>query len=316
MSPRILSSSPLVGPYLGALGSDFPDLQIIPFDSAAWHASLPLAEAMVVLLSEPVPEAMLARAHRLKVLATYSVGTNHLPVEACQARGIQVVNTPGVLTDATADLALTLLLAVTRRVAEGEALVRSGHWRGWAPDQLLGSGLTGKTCGILGAGAIGKAFARRAWALGMEVAFWDRSGEGGSVSFGPTVGPRLPLENLLVQSQVLSLHCPLTAETRGLLSASRLDLLPKGAVLINTARGGILDECAALDRLASGQLGGIGLDVYDQEPQLDPRWLDAPRTVLLPHLGSATEETREAMTRLLCNGVRAALSGAEPPELG
>ncbi|MBS1765859.1 MAG: D-glycerate dehydrogenase [Acidobacteria bacterium] len=308
MSVRILATSSLVGPALKALGTKFPELLIAPFRSPEWNAALAEAEAIVVLLSEPLTEADLAKAPQLKALATYSVGVNHLPLAACAARGIRVLSTPGVLTDATADLALALLLAVTRRVAEGERLVRSGKWTGWAPDQLLGTGLAGKVCGILGAGAIGKAFARRAWALGMQPIFWDREGRGGAVHFGVCESPRVPLPKLLESSTVLSLHCPLTPETKGLLGLKELERLPKGAILINTARGGILDEPATIALLRAGHLGGVGLDVYEGEPKLHPAWLDAPRTVLLPHLGSATVETRGAMARLLCEGMSESLS--------
>jgi glyoxylate reductase len=308
MSIRVLSTSALVGPALADLGARFPDLRIAPFRSPAWTAALAEAEALVVMLSEPLTEVDLAASPRLRAIGTYSVGVNHLPLAACQARGITVVNTPGVLTDATADLALALLLAVTRRVAEGEALVRSGAWTGWAPDQLLGPSLAGKACGILGSGPIGRAFARRVWALDMKPIFWDRDGSGGSVDFGPDRAPRLPLADLLPQSAVLSLHCPLTDQTRGLLDRPALERLPAGAVVINTARGGILDESAAMELLASGRLGGVGLDVYAGEPAVDPRWFAMPRTVLLPHLGSATMETREAMAKLLCDGLAAALA--------
>jgi glyoxylate reductase len=227
---------------------------------------------------------------------------------------VSVVNTPGALTDATADTALALLLAVTRRIAEGEALVRSGAWPGWRPDQLLGIGLAGKTCGILGSGPIGRAFARRVWALGMEPIFWDREGTGRPVCYlapegtpSATAAPRLPLGELLRASAVLSLHCPLTDLTRGLLGKDELGLLPRGAVVINAARGGILDETALIGMLHSGHIGGAGLDVYEGEPCLDRAWLDAPRTVLLPHLGSATLESRSAMTELLCRGIERAI---------
>lgn len=302
MNARILATSPLVGPSLKNLGA-----RIAPFRSPEWNEALPDAEALVVLLSEPLTEADLIKAPKLKALATYSVGVNHLPLDACKARGIRVLSTPGVLTDATADLALTLLLAVTRRVAEGERLIRSGRWTGWAPDQLLGTGMAGKVCGILGAGAIGKAFARRVWALGMQPIFWDREGKGGSVSFGVCDAPRVPLLKLLESSAVLSLHCPLTEATKDLLGLKELERLPKGAILINTARGGIVDEAAAIALLRAGHLGGVGLDVYEGEPKLHPAWMDAPRTVLLPHLGSATVETRAAMARLLCDGIVEAL---------
>lgn len=307
MSVRILATSPLVGPALADLGARFPELLLAPFRSAEWNAALRETEVLVALVSEPITEADLDAAPKLKAVGTYSVGTNHLPLQACQARGIAVVNTPGVLTDATADLAMALLLALTRRVAEGEALVRSGGWMGWAPDQLLGLGLAGKTCGILGSGPIGLAFARRTWALGMVPVFWDRDGQGGDVDFGPGRAPRMLLSDLLARSAVVSLHCPLTDQTRGLLDRAALEQLPGGAVIINTARGGILDEPAAIDLLETGRLGGVGLDVYDGEPKVDPRWLQAPRTVLLPHLGSATVETRAAMAGLLCDGLAAAL---------
>ena len=308
MSVRILGSSPLVGPALADLGARFPDLHLAPFRSPEWNAALPQAEALVVLVSEPLTETDLDAAPKLKAIGAYSVGLNHVPVAACRDRGIAVVNTPGVLTDATADLALALLMALTRRLAEGEALVRSGTWEGWAPDQLLGRGLASKDCGILGSGPIGQAFARRVWALGMRPIFWDREGLGGEVDFGPDRAPRLPLADLLPRSAVLSLHCPLTDQTRGLLDRTSLETLPAGAVILNTARGGLMDEPAAIGLLESGHLGGAGLDVYEGEPRLNPRWLGAPRTVLLPHLGSATVETRAAMAHLLCEGLAAALS--------
>jgi glyoxylate reductase len=307
MTIRILATSPLAGHALSDLGARFPDLRLSPFRSPDWNAALLETEALVVLVTEPLTEADLDAAPRLKAIGAYSVGVNHVPVKACQARGIAVVNTPGVLTDATADLALTLLMALTRRVTEGEALVRSGAWKGWAPDQLLGSGLAGKVCGILGSGPIGQAFARRVGALGLVPFFWDREGRGGKVDFGAGWASRLSLTDLLHRSAVLSIHCPLTDQTRGLLDREALLQLPTGSVIINTARGGILDENAAIDLLDSGWLGGVGLDVYEGEPTLNPRWLHAPRTVLLPHLGSATVETRTAMAHLLCDGLAAAL---------
>ena len=308
MSVRILATSPLVGDALADLGARFPSLCIAPFRSQLWNEALPEAEALVVLLSEPLEASDLERAPKLRAIATYSVGTNHLPLAACATRGIPIFNTPGVLTDATADLALALLLALSRRVAEGEALVRSGSWQGWAPDQLLGTGLTGKACAILGSGAIGKAFAKRVWALGMRPLFWDREGIGGEVDFGVAKAARLPLQDLLPLAAVLSLHCPLTPQTRGLLNRDALTALPQGALLLNTARGGILDEEAAMDLLETDHLGGVGLDVFEGEPALNPRWLRVPRSVLLPHLGSATRESRTAMATLLCQGLERVLS--------
>lgn len=309
MTVRILSTSPLVGPALQNLGARFPELTIAPFRSIAWRMSLAHAEALVVLLTEPLSEADLDYAPKLKVIGTCSVGVNHLPVEACARRGIAVVNTPGCLTDATADLALALLLALTRRLKDGEALARSGSWKGWAMDQVLGTGVAGKVCAILGTGGVGKAFARRAWALGMKPVFWDRESKGTPVDFGAGIARRLPLSDLLPRASVLSIHCPLTAETRGLLTRPILQLLPRGAFIINTARGGILDEDAAIQMLHQGLLGGVGLDVYEDEPNINQAWLKAPRTVLLPHLGSATQETREAMAQVLCDGIASTLEG-------
>ena len=308
MTVRILATSPLVGAALRELGQRFPELAVVPFRSPEWLAGLAQAEALVLTLTDPITEADLALAPRLQAIGTYSVGINHLPAAACAARGIRIVNTPDVLTDATADLALALLLALSRRLAEGEALARSGTWQGWAPDQLLGTGLAGKTCGILGAGAIGKAFARRVQALGMRPVFWGREALAGPVDFGTGVAPRLPLERLLAESAVLSLHCPLTDATRGLLGQEQLERLPAGALILNTARGGILDEGAAIRMLQQGFLGGVGLDVYEGEPVINPAWFSAPRTVLLPHLGSATIETRAAMATLLCDGIGATLA--------
>ena len=313
---RILSTSHLVGPSLLALGEKFPVLKVLPFRSDEWDNELEHAEALVVLLSEPIGKEDIDRCSKLKVIGTYSVGINHLPLDVCSARGIAIANTPGVLTDATADTALALLLAVTRRIAEGEALVRSKTWQGWQPDQLLGVGLSGKICGILGSGPIGRAFARRVWALGMKPMFWDRDGSGKVVGifdapeFRPAssyAAPRLPLAELLQESAVLSLHCPLTDQTKGLLGKNELLRLPQGAVVINTARGGILDEAALRGLLIDGHIGGAGLDVYDGEPFLSPGWIDAPRTVLLPHLGSATLESRSAMAQLLCSGIERVL---------
>ena len=308
MTIRILATSPLVGPFLQDLGRDFPELRIAPFRSPEWRQGMAEAEALAVSLTDPVSAADLDLAPGLKVLGTCSVGVNHLPLEACRARGIRVVNTPGVLTDATADLALALLLGLTRRLADGEAMLRAGAWTGWSLDQIYGVGLAGKTCGILGAGPIGRAFARRVAVLGMRPVFWART-DRTPVDFGAGSAPRLPLAELLPGCAVLSVHCPLTAETRNLLSEEYLRLLPPGAFIINTARGGILDEPAAIRLLHQGVLGGVGLDVYEGEPDMNKAWLAAPRSILLPHLGSSTQETREAMAKLLCDGIRATLEG-------
>jgi glyoxylate reductase len=200
-----------------------------------------------------------------------------------------------------------VLLSLTRRLKDGENLVRSGHWEGWAADQVLGTSLAGKVCGILGSGSIGKAFAVRVAAIGMEPIFWARENST-PVDFGSASAPRLPLNELFRRSAVVSIHSPLTTETAGLISREKLLHLPSGAFIINTARGGILDEDAVIEMLHDDRLGGVGLDVYDKEPNINPKWFTAPRTIMLPHLGSATFETRSAMAKLLCEGIVLAIS--------
>ena len=308
MTTRILSTSHLIGDHLYGLGKLFPKLTVASYRSAEWIDALETAEAIVVMLSEPLTEEDLQLAPKLRVIGTYSAGVNHLPVSICAARGIKIVNTPEVLTNATADLALAMLLALTRRLKDGENLARSGNWMGWAPDQILGTSLAGKICGIIGSGSIGKAFARRVAALGMEPVFWARTSQA-PVDFCTGVAARLPLRELIEKSVVLSLHCPLTVETNGLISKENLQFLPPGAFIINTARGGILDENAAIDMLHKNVLGGVGLDVYENEPLINKKWFTAPNVVVLPHLGSATLETRSAMAKLLCDGITSVIGG-------
>lgn len=268
------------------------------------------AEALICLLADRVTAELFASARNLQVVAVYAVGVNNVDLPAAFQAGVWVTNTPDVLTDATADLTMALLLAVTRRVVEGDRFVREGRFTGWTPDLLLGRGLTGKLLGIVGFGRIGQAVARRAQAFGMLVAYHSRRPH-------PEVGlpdvvfePRL--DELLAQADVVSLHCPLTPETRHLLNRERLFRMKKGAFLVNAARGEVVDEAALVEALTSGHLAGAGLDVYEHEPQVHPGLLRLPNVVLLPHLGSATRETREAMADLVVDNVRAVLAGKPP----
>jgi len=261
----------------------------LPSDEIAAH--FPDADAFLPTPRERVTPELLASAPRLKIVASCSVGTDHIDLPACRERGIVVTNTPGVLTEATADLAWALILAVTRRLHEGEALVRSGTWDGWKPLELLGIGLQGKTLGIYGMGRIGAAVGRRGEAFGMRViGMTDADGED-------------RFEELLRESDVLSIHSPLTEATRGRFGRGELSRMKRGAVLINTARGPVVDEAALVEALESGHLGGAGLDVYEREPALHPRLPGRCDVVLLPHLGSATAETRLAMARLACSEI-------------
>ena len=249
---------------------------------------LPTAEALLPTPRERVTRDVLAAAPRLSIVASFSVGTDHVDLGACRERGVVVTNTPGVLTEATADLAWSLILSVTRRVTEGEALLRSGRWDGWKPLELLGTGLQGKTLGVYGMGRIGTAVARRAEAFGMRViGMTDADGED-------------RFEELLRASDVLTIHAALTPATRGRFGAPELSRLKRGAFLVNTARGPIVDEGALVAALEAGRLGGAGLDVYEDEPVVHPGLLGRKDVTLLPHLGSATRETRLAMARLAC----------------
>jgi glyoxylate reductase len=259
-------------------------------------------DADAILATPPVPVSarVVAAAPRLRIVANCAVGTDNVDLAACRARGIPVTNTPGILTEATADLAFALILAVTRRLPEGEALVRSGAWTGWKPLELLGTSLAGKVLGIYGAGRIGSAVARRAVAFGMEV-FTVVDGD-----------PPERFEELLATSDVVTIHVPLTPATRGRFGDAEFRRLKQGAVLVNTARGPVVDEGALVRALESGRLRGAGLDVYEKEPAVHPGLPGRSDVVLLPHLGSATEETRLGMARMACGEVARALAG-EPP---
>jgi glyoxylate reductase len=257
-----------------------------------------------------IDKEVLEAAPRLRIVANHAVGYDNVDVPACTARGVWVTNTPDVLTDATADLTWSLILAVARRVVEGDRLVRSGRFSGWKPDLLLGVGLQGKTLGIVGMGRIGRAVARRAVGFGMAVCYQTAEVDS---PVGAAEAERVQtLEELLSRSNVLSLHCPLTPETRHLLDRRRLRLLPRGAVVVNTSRGEVVDEEALAEALESGHLAGVGLDVYEREPEVHPALLRRSDVVLLPHLGSATAEARQAMADLAVDNVLAVLDGQPP----
>lgn len=267
--------------------------------------------AMIPLVSQPVGEDELARYPQLRIVANYGVGTDNLDIVAIRSRDAEVTNTPDVLTDATADLAMALLLAAARRLREGLDLARSEGWDGWHPTQLLGMGLQGRTLGILGAGRIGRATARRARGFGMEIAYWDRSGSP-SLERECHASRAESLAELLATSDVVSVHVPLTKETQGLLNARRMEEMKRGAILVNTARGAIVDPHALAEALRSGRLAAAGLDVFEHEPEIPRELRELPNCFVLPHLGSATREARHAMWELAASNVRAVLGG-DPP---
>jgi lactate dehydrogenase-like 2-hydroxyacid dehydrogenase len=248
---------------------------------------------------------------RAKILANFGVGFNHIDTEAAKASGLAVSNTPDVLTDATADTALTLLLMVARRTGEGERHVRAGQWTGWRPTHMLGTQVTGKTLGLVGMGRIARAVAQRAHhGFGMKVIFHDPYPPPAEVATALGAEPRAALEEVLGEADFVSLHCPATPETRHLMNRERLGLMRREAFLINTARGDVVDEAALVDALAAGRLAGAGLDVYEKEPQVTPALLTMENVVLLPHLGSATREARVAMGRRALENLRLFFSGA------
>jgi glyoxylate reductase len=268
-------------------------------------------DAIIPLVSQQVGESELAGLPSLRVVANYGVGYDNIDLGAAARRGVVVTNTPDVLTDSTADLAMALLLAAARRLREGLDLARSGEWDGWHPSQLLGMGLQGRVLGILGAGRIGVAMARRAAAFGMEIVYWSRSAS--SEMEAKADGRRVDyLETLLGEADVVSVHLPLTPDTRGLLDGERLASMKPGAILINTARGAIVDQEAVADALREGHLGAAGLDVFENEPEIPSELACLPNCVVLPHLGSATREARQAMWSLAAVNVRAVLAGKEP----
>lgn len=251
---------------------------------------------------------------RAQILANFGVGVNHIALSAARAAHVMVTNTPGVLTDDTADLAMLLMLAVLRRAGEGERELRAGRWTGWRPTHLVGTRLTGKTLGIVGLGRIGTAVAQRARdGFGMSVLTWSRSARAGDRRDGiERVGT---LQELLARSDVVSLHCPATPETRHLVNAAAFAAMRLGAVLVNTARGDVVDEAALVAALESGRLGGAGLDVYEHEPAVHPALTGRDDVVLLPHLGSATRESREAMGMRALANLKAHFAGERPPDL-
>jgi len=264
-------------------------------------------DALVSLFNDRIDVALLDRAPRLRVVANFAVGYDNVDVAACAARGIVVTNTPGVLSEATADLAFGLLLSTARRITEGDRLVRRGAFLGLTPSFLLGARVHRATLGIVGLGRIGQAMARRARGFGMRLLYASRKRAPAELerALGATA---VELDELFEQADIVSLHCPLTPETHHLVNAARLERMKPGALLINTTRGSVIDEAALASALASGPIGGAGLDVYEEEPRVHPALLALENVVLAPHIGSADRPTREAMGRIAAENVLAVLS--------
>jgi glyoxylate reductase len=270
------------------------------------------ASALVADPSVPVDAEVLdACGEQLRVVANFAVGYDNVDLEACRERGVAVTNTPDVLTEATAELALALTFAAARRMSDAERDLRAGDWHGWDPAAYRGIEILGSTVGVVGMGRIGRRYAELAHRLGAEIVYAGPSAKPEAES--ELGARRLELDQLLETAEVVSLHAPATPETRGLIGARELALIGPDGVLVNTSRGPLVDSEAVAAALESGTLGAAGLDVYDNEPEVSPALLAAPRCVLLPHIGSATVTSRDGMANAVADNVIAALEGRDPP---
>jgi lactate dehydrogenase-like 2-hydroxyacid dehydrogenase len=287
-----------------------------PLGTVGLQQALRSADAVLPTVSDRVDAEVLGiDAPRAKILASYGVGFNHIDLDAARATGMTVTNTPEVLTDATADLAMTLLLMVARRAGEGERHVRNREWTGWRPTHMMGTQVTGKTLGLIGMGRIAQAVARRAHhGFGMNILFHDPYPPPAGELTGLDARACEALEEVLAGADFVSLHCPGGQSTRHLINRERLAAMQPQAYLINTARGDVVDEQALVDALRNGVIAGAGLDVFENEPRVTPELLEMDNVVLLPHLGSATRETRIAMGMRVIDNLKAFFAGESPPD--
>ena len=272
-------------------------------------------DVLVPTVTDRIDAAMIADAgERLGLIASFGAGTEHIDLAAAAARRIIVTNTPGVFTDDTADLTMAGIIGVPRRIREGTALVRRGEWTGWAPSGLLGRKLAGKVLGIIGMGRIGQAVAHRARAFGLEIAYYNRKALPEALE--RMLGARYvaDVDALMAEADILTLHCPLSDETRHLVDARRIALMKPGSSIVNTARGELIDQEALIAALQSGHLAGAGLDVYPDEPKVDPRLIAHPNVMTLPHIGSATAEGREDSGHKVIANIRMWADGHRPPD--
>jgi lactate dehydrogenase-like 2-hydroxyacid dehydrogenase len=313
--PTVVVTRRLPGPVEEELARDF-DVRLsaddTPLGPEGLREALRTADALLCTVTDKLTaEVLSVEPRRARLLANFGVGFNHIDIETAKARGLAVSNTPDVLTDATADTALTLLLMVARRAGEGERHVRGGQWTGWRPTHMLGTQVTGKTLGLVGMGRIARAVAQRAHhGFGMKVIFHDPYPPPPEVAAALGAEARATLEQVLAEADFVSLHCPATPETRHLMNRERLGRLRRDAYLVNTARGDVVDEAALVEALVAKRLAGAGLDVYEKEPQVTPALLAMENVVLLPHLGSATKETRVAMGRRAVENLRLFFNGS------
>jgi glyoxylate reductase len=316
--PRVVVTRRLPQPVETRMAELFDvelNLDDTPMDRAALSEAMARADVLVPTVTDSIDSGLIEAAGAdLRLIANFGVGVDHIDLAAATARDILVTNTPGVLTDDTADMVMALILSVPRRLAEGEKLMRSGQWGGWAPTGMLGHRIGGKRLGIVGMGRIGQAVAARARAFGLTVHYHNRRRLPKAVE-GPLEATWWPtLDAMLERMDIVSLNCPETAETHHIINAGRLARMQRHATLINVARGTLIDEAALVEALTRGTIAGAGLDVFEHEPAVPEELLALPNVVLLPHMGSATFEARQAMGEKVIANIRVWADGHRPPD--
>ena len=317
MKPKVYLTAPLMDAAMDRLGSLFQLTvrnvdQDGPLDAQSLCEAVHGQDALISFLTDRIDANLFAAGTDLKIVANYAVGYNNIDLAAAQRANVWVSNTPGVLTESTADMAWALLMAAARNIVPGDRLVRSGEWTGWDATELLGVELSGSTLGVIGLGRIGKAVARRAAGFNMRVIAWNRSEI--SQSEQSSLGIEMvSVDELCRRSDFLSLHCALAPETTHLIDRERLSAMKPQSIIINTARGPCIDEVALAEAIRRGSIGGAGLDVFEREPSVEADLLELDQVVLAPHLGSATQTTRMAMAELVIRNISAACSGEQPP---
>lgn len=317
MKKRILVTGRLPGKIITSLSKRFQaeiNMEDRPFNRQKLLHRIKDKDGLLSMITDDVNEEVLSKANHLKMIAQFGVGYNNIDVLAATKLGIPVSNTPGVLTDATAELAFALILAISRRLVEGDRMTREGRFRWWAPMLFLGSEVTGKTLGVIGMGKIGKAVAQRAKCFNMTILYHNRARINVSEE-RELMAKYVGMKTLLSRSDFISLHVPLSDETRHLIGSRELSLMKPTAYLINTSRGPVVDEKALLQALRKKKIGGAGLDVYENEPALTPGLAELDNVVLLPHVGSGTLETRFRMAAMAAGNLITGLNGKVPPNL-
>ena len=315
MKPKVLVTREVFDDSIEHLAHSFevitnqPD---VPYTADVLATKLADCEGLMCALTDKVDEALLARCPRLKAVANIAVGYNNIDVAACTKRGIKVTNTPGVLDDSTADLAFALMLATARRVTEVEAYIRNGDWTGWKLKQWLGVDVHHATLGIIGMGRIGQAIAKRALGFDMRVMYYNRKPVAREIE-QRLQAMYMALDDLLAKSDFIILQMPYSPQTHHLIGAAQLAKMKPSAILINSTRGGVVDDAALITALKNGTIRGAGLDVFENEPKLNPGFLELKNVTLVPHIGSSTEATRRAMAMTAAENLAAALTGQTPP---